>query len=733
MPKINFDYRGAKEAGYSDEEITQHLQQLHPKFDYQAATEAGYSPEEINEHLSEYKPKRSFGEKTARIGAQYGIGAAESILWPVEIATAVQTSKPALQYEQRKRIGEDLEYLLESNAGISKEQWPQKDRELYDYLSQQIEPGGELKDEVEPKVTGVRSAVEQLTGTDLHPEGVLEKAANWAGFLKNPSTLLNLHKIGLAPKELTKALLPTGTEAIRGLGAGAALELAEQGQFGPIGTMAAVVVGDLLGAGTAGIAKGTAKLITQPKKTLAEVAAKFTSKEKKAIQQDLIKDFRASGLQADVGTLTDSNLLKMMQSRLAQSGLTGKSLEDFREELTGQIKREYASLTDTLGQAKFNTMHDAGLVAKEGIKSIREADLGVTRKFYDEANKALKESAYANTQKLNTLVQRLEKELTPGRIKSSEQQAVLNTLEKLKTDIMDSAGNPMYASVKDLMNNKIAINDIINYEVQGGAKQLLKSIVGELDRAIISHGKENPKFARNYIQANKKFSEHAKTFRNKEINSLLNATDPAQLMNRMNTVQGIRTLGNILNKTPEGKQIFDALKKTKLDETIGKNLVDSSTQQVKLGTFSKLLEKGKNKEVIREILGKEAFQRLERLQKNAGKLADAANKFYNASKSGTAAIDATVLSQGITAIASVLAGNPWPIVKVGGSILGARKLSGLLADPEFLKLTEQAILASTKGSQADLITAFERLRPYILPIMNEVTKASSYTPEATQQ
>src|SRR5882762_4616987 len=141
MAKTDFDYQGAKKAGYSDEEITQHLQQLHPKFDYKAAQDSGYSPEEINHHLASHKPKKSFREKTARVGSQYGLGVAESALFPVEVSTAIQTSKPALQYEQRKRIGEDLEYLLESNAGVSKEQWPQKDRELYDYLQEQIQPG----------------------------------------------------------------------------------------------------------------------------------------------------------------------------------------------------------------------------------------------------------------------------------------------------------------------------------------------------------------------------------------------------------------------------------------------------------------------------------------------------------------------------------------------------------------------------------------------------------------
>lgn len=715
--KATFDYQGAKEAGISDEDIYAELSKKHPNYDAEAAMESGVSLNEINEYLSSYKPKKSFGEKAARVAGQFALGVAENALLPYEVQATTLASKPAQTLAYKQGVMDDIERLVEQKqTGV----WDQQDQDLLDNLTDQIKHPEKMEPFVKTADIGVRGIAEKVTGADLHPEGVFEKAAGWTGFLKN------LPKSGITKADsIVKALIPSGRDVLRGAGAGAALELAEQGEYGPVMTMGALVAGDLLGGGTASVIKGLAN----PKALLAKASAKFAGFKTPAkdlkLQKDLIKDFREAGLQADLGTLTNSNLIKTLQSRLAQSGLTGKALDEFREELTSQIKREYKGLADTLGEARYATMHEAGTVAKEGIKSIREADLATTRKYYDEANKALKEAAYVNTNKLNQVISRLEKELKPGRLKSTEQQAVLNTLEKLKTDIMDANGNPIYGSVKDLMNNKIAINDIINYEVQGGAKQLLKSVVGELDRAIISHGKENPRFARNYIQANKKFSEHAKTFRNKEMNAMLNVTDPSQLMNRMNTVQGIRTLGNVLGKTPEGKQIFDALKKTKLDKTIGDNLVDSSTQQVKLGTFSKLLEKGKNREVIQEVLGKEAFKRLERLQKNAGKLADAANKFYNASKTGTAAVDATVLTQGISALANILMGNPWPIVNIGASVLGARRLSGLLADPEFLKLAEEAILASEKGSPADLINAFEQLRPFILPAMKDASQAQN--------
>jgi hypothetical protein len=681
-----------------------------PNFDYEGAKNAGYSDEEITSFLKQNKPKKSFMERLARGATQFALGAAESAALPYEVAVA-PLSIPGGQ----EAAGELFTSELLNDV------YPERAKNLFT----------DKKDLKEPLNLGVRSLVEKATGADLHPEGMLEKAATWAGFLKNPAKLFNLAKSGTTAKDVAKAIAPTGTEVLRGIGAGGALQNAEEGNYGPIGTMASAIIGDVAGGGVAGVAKGAKRLITEPKQFLAETAAKFVPKEKIKqqsetilpkkekidLQKDLIRDFRNSGIQADIGTITDSNLIKTLQSRLAQSGLTGKPLDELRKSITTQIKEEYKALADSLGESRIASMHEAGEIAREGMKSIREADLAATRELYANANKALKENSFVDSRKLANAIQHIEQELKPGSIKSAEQQAVINTLDKVKKDLYTPDGNLKLASVKDLMNNKIALNDIINYEVQGGAKQLLKGIVGELDRAIISHGKDNIPFVKNYVNANKRFSKHAKTFRNKITSQMLNAEDPVQLMNRMNSVQGIRNMENILSKTPEGKKIFDDLRRFKLDKMIGDNLIDSTSQQAKLGTFSKLLEKGNNKDIAKEILAPQAFKRLERLQKNAGKLAEAAQKFYNASQSGVAAIDATIMVQALNGIANLLVGNPWPLLKTSAGIFGAKSLSKLLADPEFLRLTENVILAASKESKQELINAVEMLRPYITQAM----------------
>ncbi len=753
----NFDYQAAKDSGYSDSEIEEYLSKQPkyetlnkddsaftkikknfsnfignfgnptgreekqtsnepqvnqkllkkvPNFDVQSALDSGYSADEINDYLEENQPKRSALEKGGRLASQYAIGGAENALLPYELAVQPLTSKEAQQVPYRENLGEDIENLMiQKESGI----WNEQDEEFLQNLQSQMQDPSKSDEFIQTADLGVRGLAEKTTGLDLHPEDFSEKAAGWTGFIKNPKNIADLAKRGIDSKALFKAILPTGTEAARGLSAGAALQMAESGEFGPIGTMGAVIAADVLGGLGAEGVKGITNLISRPREALAEAAASFTSKDKRELQKQIIKDFRDSGIQADIGTLTDNNLVKFTQSRLAQSGLTGKALDELREQTTNQIKSEYKALAESLGEAKYATTHEAGEVLKEGVKSIRDADLAATRQLYQNAEKALKEKAYVPSQRLASAIDKLEKKLTPGALKSTEQQSVLRSLETLKKDLYDSNGGLMYANVKELMNNKIALSDIINYEVQGGSKQLLKEIVGEIDRAIISHGKENPSFAKNFVNANKKFSEHAKTFRNKTVDQLLKTPDPAQLLNKMNSIHGIRSIEKILSRSPQGKEIFNGLKRMKLEKSIGDNLVDSTSQQVKLGTFSKLLEKGKNKELFKEILGKDAFRRLEKLQKNSGKLAETAQKFFNSSKTGSTLEDVALISKTFTDLANIFAGNPWPLLRTAGSITGARYLTRLIADPNFLKLVEEAILAGEKNDTNLLLRIGERL------------------------
>lgn len=677
-----FDYQGAKQAGYSDAEISEYLSQQHPNFDLKSAQESGYSPEEINEYLSDYKQKQSPLKKAGKVASQFALGAAESAAFPYEIATL-----PLAIPGGQEALGDLF------TRDILSEVYPTEEE------GKQVEPR-ELK---EPIDIGIRGLAEKATGLDLHPEEFLEKAANWIGFIKNPKNAKELIKLGSNPKELIKSILPTGKETLRGLGAGAALQMAQEGDFGPIGAISAAVVGDLLGGGVASGIKGISSAVRSPKQALAKGLSKAVKSESLEAQKELIKEFRDLGIQADAGTLTDQRILQAIQTKLSQSGLTGKPLEDFRKQLTSEIKQSYNKLADEIGELRFSTSHEASEVGKEFLTSIRDTEKQRIGKLYEEAKNALPENASINPITIAKKVSELEKALKPGSIKSTEQKAVLDVLEKLKNDIYTETGELKSLRIEDLLNNKIALNDIINFEVQGGQKQLLKGLVSELDKAALSYGSSRSGFSRKMIQANSEFSDFAKTYRNKNIDQILRSQDPMAVMNKMNTVQGIRDLQKALSISPEGKKYFNDLKRLKFEQMIGNKMTDNVSEQLKLGTFSNLLKNPKDKQLALELLGKKGFSRLERLQKATGKLAQTAQKFLNASQSGVAVIDAGVIAEGLRRLSYLLSGNPWPFLRFSGGIVAARRFSKLLADPEFLKLLEEAILASEKNNTSKLL------------------------------
>jgi len=667
-------------------------------------------------------------DKGQRLVSQGLIGGIQSASLPFDLAAIAskKIGEKGAPMIMRHEMAKEIEMMVTQKQFGD---WTPEDEERLDFFKDLVKNPSKInqflpKEEDIPDYdigSLIEKGAEKL-GVDLKPQGIDEMAMRWIGFIKNPVKAQDLVKNGLNKgniKEVIKALAPTGKEAIRGAGAATALQYAADAEMGPLGTMAMLGIGDLGPGLAAGGVKSMAKLLSDPKKYLKELGGatkeqiaksvvKIGVREKAALQKELIREFREAGIQADIGTITNNRVIGGMQNALSQSSLTGQALEDFRKSLTKDIVSEYGKIADSLGEAIHETKFEAGEALKGSLKEARDLDLNKARELYSTA-KAEAGETQVFTGNVGAVIQDIEKELKPGTFKSAEQQAVLDVLREVKNDVMTPEGGIKSAAINELINNKIALNDVISYEVQGGAKQLLKRVVKELDKTITAHGKENPSFAKNWKRANAKFAKHAELFRGKTIANALKTQDSTQVFNKMNTANGIHEIRKALSSTPEGRQLFNQLARFKLEEQIGNNLVDSTSKQLKLGTFSKLLEKGNRKEVVKALLGESKLRQLERLQRVSGRLADSAQKFLNTSRSGVHAKDLAAAGKIMYDVANLVSGNPWPLMKTGGVLLGARQMAKLMADPEFLRLVEDVLLEQKSGSQASFINAGRRL------------------------
>lgn len=494
-----------------------------------------------------------------------------------------------------------------------------------------------------------------------------------------------------------------GLASLGGLAAG--MQIGEEANLGPVGQL---VTGAIGAATPGGISKGI-QAIASPKKTLAKGVSKLVPAKSLDIQKQIIQDARDAGIQLDIGSMTNSGAVKWIQNQLAQSPFTGKALDEFKASLTKQVIDEYKGALDTVGKASQGTRLDAGQALQQTVNKIKDADLAVARDLYEGA-KARGGDFQVFTGPVVDKITALEAKLTPGSLKASEQNAVLKVIEDLKRDVMTPEGGIKAASINELINNKIALNDIINWEVQGGAKQLLKGVSKALDDAIMLHGKEDPTFAKMWKQANEKFSDHAKTFReNKNVADIIRSQNPEQVFNKMSTVQGIRDIKKALNKTAEGKELFKDLSRFKLDDLLQKSIEKNAKDVIQFGKAGNIFKDPRTKDLVRELSTPEAFKRLERLTGLSSQIAESANKFLNTSQSGTTVTNVAAIVDLLNSMGSVFSGNFLPLTRSLAQFGGAISLSKVITNEAFLRSVEDMIIASKSNSPTLIKKAGEKV------------------------
>lgn len=510
----------------------------------------------------------------------------------------------------------------------------------------------------------------------LEPQGSVEKGAEKFTRLVGESPVFGgIHGV-------------RGALSLAGLAGG--MQYGEDEKLGPVGQFLTGIGGALLPGGIENLGRRAVNLATSPKQSLAKAASKLAKAPE--IRKRLIEDARKSGVQLDLGSITDSGAVKFIQNQIAQSPLVGDALEAFKKDLSQQVINEYKSIAENIGQANLQTHYQAGEAVQNATRANQQNSLDSARKLYENARNAGKNSVVP-TGEIKSVADKIRNSLTPGSIKSPEQSKVLNTLKDLEDGLWRGQ-----SSVESLVNNKIALNDIIDYEIQGGSKQLLKRVVKAIDNTLTKYGAENPQFGNAWKSANKEFAQHAKTFRNTNISNVLKTQDPATIFNKMNTTAGIKDIRKALSSTPEGKSLFNDLSRYKIDDMIGKTLEKNIKEQVQFGKIGNVFKKQKTQELLKELMPKADFDRLKRLTDLSGNIAESASKFLNTSQSGTTVVNMAAVAKMLSDIGQVLKGNMLPAMTSLGGLAGARGVSKLITDPVFLRSVEDAILASESSN-----------------------------------
>lgn len=631
------------------------------RFDFDGARKAGYSDQEISSYLGESNPN-----------------------FDVEAAVkSGYTPEEVNSYLSEQRQPSRTKSILSAGAkGLRRG-------------AANINPlmlGGSIPEKLQER------AFEKLLPSQEKPT---ERLVERAGEL--------LPAVALGPEGL-------GVKGLQLAGGALAGHIAEQEGFGKGGQM----VSELVGFSFPGLVKSLGvKALSVFKKGAASTAGKSAAAFAKIKPEQVNEAIRSAAERLGVlenlplSTQVDNRLIQSAETKLAQS-VVGGPIQRKLSKAAEKLGETYKDVGKQLSSRENLLPSVISSEATNVLQGMEESAEQAYRSLYSQASKALPENAVT----LSNVGQGIHKVIdsTLNKLKSSlgtpSKDALYNRLNRLKTawnatPELQSGIIP----IKELETLKQDLNQVIKYETKGGVDKLLAPLQGVTKEGIQSYGRHfNPEYLNKFNEAERLFKENAKVFRkNPVMKSLVKGDRPEQIFGRMNTVKGINELEKVFNKTPEGKETMDALKKYKLEDILNRRVLDKNGE-ISWAKSAGMFKEPKVRDLVVKLVGSEQYKRLKDLSIVSSGIEQGFKKFLNTSNTATTAADMALLYvMPVKAASQLFSGNLLGAAKTVGGILGPAQLAKLIANPKFVEAAIEAAKAGKGSSASNFIQKMQRI------------------------
>lgn len=535
--------------------------------------------------------------------------------------------------------------------------------------------------------------LEQLLPTqDKEPEKFLERAGQLA-----PAA-------ALGPEGLGMKALQTAGGALAG-------HLAKEEGFGE----GAQLTSEIIGMSFPGLLKSLGlKVVSAMKKgfktSSGEQAAKALRLKPEQVKNEVIAAAERLGVEKElpISAQTTNPAIQSIETKLMQS-TTGAPIQEKIERAGEKLKGTYKESLKTISSRENMLPSVVAEEATTALKNIEEGNEKAYKSLYAQARKSLPEDA--KTAKnvgmaINKVLDSTLKNLNSS-MGTTSKDALFNRLTRLKNRWATSAEiKEGLIPIQELQDLKIDLGQVIKYETKGGMDKMLTGLLGVTKEGIKRYGKDsNPQYLNRFNQAEKRFGENAKTFRkNAVMKALVEAKNPEMIFGKMNTVKGINEMEKVFAKTPEGKEIFDAAKRYKLEDLMNKKVLDKNGD-ISWGKAAGMFKEPKTRDLAIKLLGTEQYKKLRDLSVVASGVEEGFKKFVNTSKSTSTAMDmALLVALPIKAAQQTFTKNYLGAARTVGAILMPNQLAKLLASPEFV---EAAIRTGKAGKGSNPKKFFE--------------------------
>ena len=695
----SFDYEAAKSAGYTDDEIGSFLQNNNPTFDVNAARSSGYSPEEINAFLSKNEPKqggvRGFLErKVAAPAVEFGLRAAYAM--------------PSLAKGVGSLVNKGANALIQSLGaqGLSDKELDQVGK-----LASAFGPFGNIPDKHD-----LDKNIRQATNNRLEPTTPSERMLK--GGLGLIGDIVGIP--GGAQAAFGTPIRKAGTAALVGVSQGL-----EEAGVDPLFALVAGIGADLLLRGGVGLANIAGKAARNGvKAATGELAGRTARLTPEQVRTSVVEAGERLGInrgEIPLSAQLNSPAVHGVEKMLRESSLSGRHLEN---QLANVETKTRTAFNEVANQISHRQSLLPGVLAEEAITQLRNVEENANRAYtnmYTEAERLLPANAVAEQGIGRTILNHVDDLIARvGRgAGTPAKDAIRNRLIRLSNDWRQRFSNGSIP-IRELIELKKDLNQIIKYEVRGGADKLLNPLINMSRNAVQRYGRGNQPFAFRFNEAERMFGESARNFRkNNAVSSLLDTQNPQTIIQKMKNVRTYREIRKLFNRTPEGKQAFSDLSRYLLEDIIGSKLLNKEGK-MSWGNSSGILRDPKTSEIVLEIVGTKNFNKLRDIQRFTIGIEEGLRKFANSSGSATKSFDiALILGTIGKGMAQIMHGNFIQGAKNMGLVLAPGKMAKLISDPRFVEAMADVARAG-RGTDPNLFfQAGERALRFAIPAITE--------------
>jgi hypothetical protein len=395
----------------------------------------------------------------------------------------------------------------------------------------------------------------------------------------------------------------------------------------------------------------------------------------KNVNEAVLSASKETGIPLPPSAKVPTRMVKFLESRSAQSGLSGDSWDKLTKQIDDRTIDYVGKILDDVSPSK-STPLDVGRITQKAIQNRQRAAEEVKTRLYGNVRQNygdLKVNPQNTLDYLDRTIPDLEKTLAPSAAKTQ-------TIAKLK----EMRGNlKEHPDVATLVNTKADLSDIANFETTGGVKSFLKPLGPLVDKDILSTG--NPNLIKDYNASKDYFKNTVMNLRNDLIDSIQSAK-PEMVLSRIQKPSDVFTLQAAAGQSAKMKRVVGQLKRAKLEEILTDKFIKEGTQgpNIEFGRAATIIPK--EREMIKALAGETNLNKFEALKTISQGISEG-KSFYNYSKSGNVAQDVGLV---ITSVLGTFTGNPSSLAVAASPYVAAKVLTNEKLMNKLIKLSREA-------------------------------------------